>query len=477
MSRTLLAALALAVLATAGAAQTATLYATLDLRQPLADGWVDPGETVGLRGSVAPLSWDATAPATDPDGDGLYTLAVPFAVSEDGLRVELKIKVDDRDGDAPNEGWQEGPNHAVALTAGVGAGLMLRWPARPTASPSSITGRIDTMPAVEGAGLAPRDVYVWLPPGYADTDARYPVLYLHDGAGVFGTEAGSEWGMDEAATALIEAGEIEPLIIVAVANTDRRTDEYTPTATAWERTMVRVGPPTASDPALGPMTGAFRIEGAPDDDPAVVALADSALTVTVPGQGGPQPLQRLPDGRFYLANGDITLEPVRDADGAVRTVRATRPPAGGLGEAYGQFLVDVLKPQVDELFRTRPGPQDTGLGGASLGGLITMHLGAMRPDVFGRLLVASPSVWWDDKVLLRTVAAVTPSPGQRVWVDIGTDEGGSMVPDARRLAALLVETGWDAALVRYVEAEGAGHDTGAWQARAPDMLRFLFPTE
>ena len=106
-----------------------------------------------------------------------------------------------------------------------------------------------------------------------------------------------------------------------------------------------------------------------------------------------------------------------------------------------------------------------------------MHLGLTRPDVFGRLLVASPSVWWDGRTLLATVAAATPPLGQRVWVDIGTEETDTMVPDARRLAALLVETGWDEALVRYVEAEGAGHETRAWQARAPDMLRFLFPPE
>ncbi|WP_412069162.1 alpha/beta hydrolase [Rubrivirga sp. IMCC43871] len=464
--------LALALLVVGVHAQTTPLYATLDLREPLAAGWVDDGEPVGLRGSVAPLSWGATTPATDPDGDGLYQLAVPFMVPEGGLRVELKIKVDDGDGDAPNDGWQEGANHAVELTAGVGAGLMLRWSARPVAPPSSITGRIDTMPAVEGAGLAPRDVYVWLPPGYADTDARYPVLYLHDGAGVFGTEAGSEWGMDEAATALIEAGEIEPLIIVAVSNTDRRTDEYTPTVHTWTQTALRIRPPTADGP-LGAITGAYAI----GPDSLVIALRDGALVLDPPGTERSVPMVAGDDGTYTMPGDPTTLSFPAAADGTVARVVATRPPAGGLGDTYGRFLIDVLKPQVDELFRTRPEAAHTGLGGASLGGLITMHLGATRPDVFGRLLVASPSVWWDDKVLLRTVADATPSPGQRVWVDIGTEEGGSMVPDARRLAALLVETGWDAALVRFVEAPGAGHDTGAWQARAPDMLRFLFPAE
>lgn len=462
---------ALLVCLAAPAAAQGTLRATLDLREAVAAGWLDAGETVGLRGSVAPLSWDVTLPAADPDGDGLYALAVPFEAA-DSLRVELKIKVDDRDGDAPNGGWQIGANHAVVVAPAGPTELSLAWGTRSPEPPGVVTGIVETIAHVEGADLAPRDVHVWLPPGYAETDRRYPVLYLHDGAGVFGTEPGSEWGMDEAATSLIEAGEIEPLLIVAVANTDARTDEYTPTARGWERTVERTGPPTADGP-LGPLTGTY----AADADSLVVAVRDGALMIDPPDTQAWVPVEPHPDGTYALPGTDVTLAFPPDADGTVRRVVARRPASGGLGDRYGQLLTDTIKPLIDARYRTRPDAASTGLGGSSLGGLITMHLGVTRPDVFGRLLVASPSVWWDDKVLLTTVAAATPPSGQRVWVDIGTGEGDSMVPDARRLAALLVETGWDAALVRYVEADGAGHETRAWRERAPDMLRFLFPAD
>ncbi len=453
------------------AAQPATLRATLDLRQAVADGWLDPAAgAVGLRGSVAPLSWATTRPAADPDGDGLYTLDVPFAVVGDSLRVEVKIKVDGAG--HPNDGWQEGPNHVVTLGPGEDRPFALAWEDRPALPPPTVTGRVDTLPGVEGAGLAARDVYVWLPPGYDDADRRYPVLYLHDGASVFGTEPGPEWGVDEAAQALVEAGEIEPLIVVAVANTDRRTDEYTPTAQAWTRTLARTGPPTGTG-RLGPLTGTFDAGG----DSLVVAVRDQTLVVNPPEADLWLAVTADAQGRYPIPGSDVTMAAVRDADGTVPRWVATRPPAGGLGDRYGAFLVDTVKPLVDARYRTLPDAAHTGLGGSSLGGLVTMYLGATRPDVFGRLLVASPSVWWDDRAILATVAAATPSPGQRVWVDMGSEEGSAMVSDARRLAALLVETGWDAALVRYVEAEGAGHDTGAWQARAPDMLRFLFPPE
>jgi len=78
-----------------------------------------------------------------------------------------------------------------------------------------------------------RTILVYLPPGYkARAARRYPVLYLQDGQNVFdkATSIGEEWHVDETAQALIERGEIEPLIVVAIYNTgEHRIDEYAPT--------------------------------------------------------------------------------------------------------------------------------------------------------------------------------------------------------------------------------------------------------
>jgi predicted alpha/beta superfamily hydrolase len=80
-----------------------------------------------------------------------------------------------------------------------------------------------------------RDVLVYLPKGYRRTRTRrYPVLYLHDGQNVFDAATsfgGVEWGADETAQRLTVANLIEPVIIVAVANTgEDRIHEYAPTA-------------------------------------------------------------------------------------------------------------------------------------------------------------------------------------------------------------------------------------------------------
>jgi len=118
--------------------------------------------------------------------------------------------------------------------APVDAGVSLRLN---TYRSLEVTGDVRRMQVSGGAGSAAgivRDALIWLPPGYNDpenADRRYPVLYMMDGQHVFEHQPGvpGEFGADEAATALIESGEIEPIIIVAIPHAERfRIEEYLP---------------------------------------------------------------------------------------------------------------------------------------------------------------------------------------------------------------------------------------------------------
>nr|WP_315053854.1 alpha/beta hydrolase-fold protein [uncultured Brevundimonas sp.] len=75
-----------------------------------------------------------------------------------------------------------------------------------------------------------RNVSVWLPPGYDASDARYPVLYLHDGQNLFdaSTAPFGEWGVDEHLQRLIATGQVRAPIVVGVWNTELRLREYVP---------------------------------------------------------------------------------------------------------------------------------------------------------------------------------------------------------------------------------------------------------
>lgn len=150
---------------------------------------------------------------------------------------------------------------------------------------------------------------------------------------------------------------------------------------------------------------------------------------------------------------------------------------GGQADLYGRFIVEELKPFIDARYRTLRDARNTGLGGSSLGGLVTLHLGIKYPHVFGKLAVLSPSIWWDRRVILSKVRTLESKPEVRVWIDVGTEEGSYAVKDAGLLRDALVASGWvlDSDL-RYLEAEGARHNELAWAERVAPVLKFLFPT-
>ena len=149
---------------------------------------------------------------------------------------------------------------------------------------------------------------------------------------------------------------------------------------------------------------------------------------------------------------------------------------GGEGPAYGRLLVEELKPAIDRIYRTRTDPSDTGLGGSSLGGLISLALGLRYPQVFGKLAVMSPSLWWDQRSILNLIRRPPHRPNIRIWLDMGTAEGLRHLHDADFLHRTLVARGWKEGVdLLYRRVEGALHTEDAWAARFGDVLRFLFP--
>jgi predicted alpha/beta superfamily hydrolase len=158
--------------------------------------------------------------------------------------------------------------------------------------------------------------------------------------------------------------------------------------------------------------------------------------------------------------------------------RDARRCEGGRADLYGRMLVQELKPWIDRHYRTRPGAPDTGLGGSSLGGLVSCYLGITRPDVFGRLAVMSPSLWWDRRHVIGLARALRAKTNTRIWLDAGTEEGRGVLQNVRILKNLLIKKGWRLGDdLRYVEAAGARHSERDWAARAGDVLRYLFPPE
>ena len=238
----------------------------------------------------------------------------------------------------------------------------------------------------------PRDIVVYLPPGYDAGAAPCPVLYLQDGQNLFDPHTafgGRDWRAHVTADDLILRGVIEPLIVVGIYNAGvRRISEYTPT----------------KDP---------------------------------------------------------------------------RRRKGGKGDRYARMMAHELKPFIDREYRTRRSAAHNGVGGSSLGALVSLETGLLYPRVFGRLAILSPSVWWDNRSILEMVRAYQFEARARIWLDSGTEEGDAphqSIADLNLLRDALTERGWREGVdLRCSEVSGAGHNEHAWGARFGEVLQYLFP--
>jgi len=149
---------------------------------------------------------------------------------------------------------------------------------------------------------------------------------------------------------------------------------------------------------------------------------------------------------------------------------------GGRADRYAKFLIEEVKPFVEREYRVLPGSLHAGIGGSSLGGLVSLYLGLKHSAIFGKIAALSPSVWWNQLFIHRFVKALRVERRPRIWLDIGTREGARMVEDVERFRDLLLQRGWRLEQgLHYERVEGAEHNEIAWAQRVRPFLEFLYP--
>ena len=225
---------------------------------------------------------------------------------------------------------------AGLLLAATLCGRVAELGAQEEGSQEPIKGRVvEPLPFASQVLGEERIVRIYFPPGYdQDHEARFPVLYVHDGQNVLSTAGPAVafgwggWDVDRTAERLAAEGRMREIMVVAVDNSPRRMREYR-------------GPRRPQE-----------------------ILPDSA---------SPEPTP------FHL---------------------------------YMRFLVEELKPWVDQLYRTLPGPSDTGVMGSSLGGICSLALAWERPDIFGGAASLSGSFQMEGRWFLEGSPQVPPGPSQ-----------------------------------------------------------------
>lgn len=139
-------------------------------------------------------------------------------------------------------------------------------------------------------------------------------------------------------------------------------------------------------------------------------------------------------------------------------------------EDYGRFMVDRLKPMVDEIVRTRPGPGDTVVMGSSLGGVASFYLAWQYPHVFGRVACLSSTFGFQDDLFER----VATEPRRKILVYLDSGWPRDNVDATNAMRDLLVARGFRLGtdLMQFTFPEGTHHEA-SWAGRLHVPFQFF----
>jgi len=147
----------------------------------------------------------------------------------------------------------------------------------------------------------------------------------------------------------------------------------------------------------------------------------------------------------------------------------------GLGRAYASFLAETLKPYIDKQFRTRPEREHTGIGGSSMGGLISIYVGLMFPQEFSKFMIFSPSLWISPRLYFEPLTFSHFSE-TKIYLYAGGKEGAGMEQHMDRFRKHLLKRGhYDNRLHLHLEIDPEGqHNEARWGAEFPKAAAWLF---
>ncbi|MCK8058493.1 MULTISPECIES: alpha/beta hydrolase [unclassified Fusibacter] len=167
----------------------------------------------------------------------------------------------------------------------------------------------------------------------------------------------------------------------------------------------------------------------------------------------------------------------------LKGLTTTDRPIGGEGEAYGKFVVNTLKVHIDATYKTLKSRTDTAVIGSSMGGFISLYLGATYPDVFGKVGAFSTAAWFAQKELVGCLKRIDLSKDTRWYIDVGTNETSNdeidtfnqlYIDGSKEIYQVLLETGVPKENLRLITEEGGIHNEKDWARRLPGALKWLF---
>lgn len=146
------------------------------------------------------------------------------------------------------------------------------------------------------------------------------------------------------------------------------------------------------------------------------------------------------------------------------------------GKKYIRFITDTLKPFVDQKYRTKKDRDNTGIGGSSLGALISIYSGFLYPEVYSKLMLFSPSLWVEPQNNFPMLNFKHPYK-MKVYLYGGSKEGSKMVNRimkfSKSLKQLELDKIYDFETKMNINPDGH-HQEFYWSQEFPRAVEWLY---
>ena len=156
------------------------------------------------------------------------------------------------------------------------------------------------------------------------------------------------------------------------------------------------------------------------------------------------------------------------------------------GDAYLKFIVEELKPFIEERYKPLTGREHTFMMGSSMGGLISLYALCEYPHVFGGVACLSSHLSmghlpdgfdgeaWATGFRDYVGQHLPEANGSLIYMDHGTEDFDADYGKYQTLLDSLIESkGWDKQHYVSLVFDGHGHNETCWGKRLDQPLQFL----
>nr|WP_295677761.1 alpha/beta hydrolase-fold protein [uncultured Intestinibacter sp.] len=148
----------------------------------------------------------------------------------------------------------------------------------------------------------------------------------------------------------------------------------------------------------------------------------------------------------------------------------------GKGDAYLNWMVNVIKPMIDSEYRTKPDKKNTLIGGSSLGGLMATYAGIKYPHIFSKCACLSPSFEFCYDKLIAEAVQNDSQRGSKFFMSIGSNEleQNNKLVDFTSYMLELCHTLQSKGAICYPRlVPGGEHNEASWEKQVPAFIDFL----